>query len=233
MTDYTNTHANSFNILIDLASAPNKAFAALHNAMVRMKWYMLRLPYWRASVLAALGGEAALARWEARATRSQTYVEMRDEDYLWEDTPPSDNEISKPPEEPQEKAKTRYKPFRTDADGLFRLARIAMYRPWVPRYNLSPMTPERRGTAGPRVWRMTPIAVTPEELRGAWREDQHAPAQPSRPPAGQVQNQQQCRGSAALDNQLITDVPRLARREGARPAKPYLPPRRYSRSHPL
>ena len=158
MTHHISTHANSFNYLIDVNTAPNRAFAVMHNAMMRLKWYMLSLPAWRAAVTRALGGDAALLRWERRAERSCEPIDAQLNNPLLSE--------GKTGAAKKDKSRCQYKPFKTDVDGLFRLARIPAYKPWFPPLEINEASPQIRRKTGKCVWRMTPIAVTPDELRG-------------------------------------------------------------------
>lgn len=90
--------------------------------VVLIKKALRSCPEWRARVFEDLGGEAALARWEARLLRAIT--PPPEEDYSWLDDDPDDWVLIDSISRTHRSESPSSKGPRLDRDGLFRWARI-------------------------------------------------------------------------------------------------------------
>lgn len=113
-------------------------------------------PDWQTQVREDLGGEEALARWEARLEQSQ--IE------------PADSPAAKPARGPA-RANTVSKGVRTDRHNLFRLAPIMTGKPKTAHRGAPLFTPGRNAWIS--ISRPAPIPLTPDQLRPRVRQAHH------------------------------------------------------------
>ena len=113
-------------------------------------------PFWRAQVREDLGGEAALARWEARRARGlnpslQRVAETDVSSFVRPPTPKTGK--------PRKSAGVK-----TDSSGLFRLAALVGARKPQSVYTRAALSPRR---IGQRFFMPKAIGLTPDQLRDA------------------------------------------------------------------
>lgn len=140
------------------------ATARTHNVRVALKSTMLQIPKWRAKVLADLGGEAALLRWCKRL------------DVMCEPKTCVDRQVPRSTPSRVINQKVKSAGFKTDTDGLFRMAAINVPRD-DGRSSHYRAQGQRRNSASLRPCAPTfkPIPLLPEELRGLTLPDYDIP----------------------------------------------------------